>query len=76
MYALGRQSKMLKKPEIGDNSYEDEESDIREKIEVTHSSQAAGTEGKSSGTQTEMRRTPTDGVTAHGSRRRRKCAAV
>jgi uncharacterized protein YlxW (UPF0749 family) len=35
MYALRRQSGMLKKPEIGDHSHEDEESDVRQKMEMT-----------------------------------------
>jgi TolA-binding protein len=35
MYGLGRQSKMLKKMEIGERSREDGESDVRQKVEVT-----------------------------------------
>jgi predicted RNase H-like nuclease (RuvC/YqgF family) len=35
MCALGRQSKMLKKMEIGEHSHEDEENDVRQKIETT-----------------------------------------
>jgi TolA-binding protein len=35
MYALRRHNKMMKKVEIGERTDEDEETDIREKIEIT-----------------------------------------